>query len=302
MSEWLSDSANWFPSKFGPDDVFGTLNFLGPEKVMKAISLVKKGEVISLAHEIYNGMPGRDSHGPFFYVHSQRAYDLRPPFRAPTKNKFGGALCRIETSDHMATHLDSLNHISYDGRLYNGIDSFQNSTVYGSEKLGIDSVPPIVTRGIIVDCTDSGRPMKPGEPISLEKVKKFLEDRKISPERGDAIFFHTGISAFWNEPHTYNSYYDRSPGIGMELAEWIADMDISVTGSDTPATEVSPPEIEGTRLPVHQYLITRSGIRLIDNINTGEAAGKGAWEFLFICAPMKIRGATASPVVPLAII
>ncbi|MCL4334845.1 MAG: cyclase family protein [Candidatus Thermoplasmatota archaeon] len=369
MSEWFEDDSPWYPSKFGSDDILGTLNYLSPDKIISAVKLVRHGLVIRLSHEIYNGMPGRDTHGPFYYLHSQRAYDVRPPLRQATRNKFGGALCRIETSDHMATHLDSLNHISFDGKFYNGIDSYENSTVYGSLKLGIESVPPIVTRGIVValffviggalcrietsdhmathldslnhisfdgkfyngidsyenstvygslklgiesvppivtrgivvDCTDSGKIMEPGEPIAVERVEKFLDENELKVREGDAVFFHTGVSSFWNNPQKYNTYYDRSPGIGMELAKWISDRGVSVTGSDTPATEVSPPEIDGTRLPVHQYLITKSGIRLIDNINTQEAASKKVYQFLFVCAPLRIRGATASPVVPLAI-
>lgn len=301
MSEWFEDDSPWYPSKFGSDDILGTLNYLSPDKIISAVKLVRHGLVIRLSHEIYNGMPGRDTHGPFYYLHSQRAYDVRPPLRQATKNKFGGALCRIETSDHMATHLDSLNHISFDGKFYNGIDSYENSTVYGSLKLGIESVPPIVTRGIVVDCTDSGKIMEPGEPIAVERVEKFLDENELKVREGDAVFFHTGVSSFWNNPQKYNTYYDRSPGIGMELAKWISDRGVSVTGSDTPATEVSPPEIDGTRLPVHQYLITKSGIRILDNLNLGELARDKVYEFFFACLPLKIYGSTASPVAPVAL-
>ncbi len=302
MSEWFETGEKWYPSDYGEADVLGTLNHLGPEKVLKSVSLVKQGRVLNLSHEIYNGMPGRQSaHGPFFYLLSQRAYDSRPPLRPPTRNKFGGALCRIEMVDHLGTHLDSLNHIAYDNRYYNGADAYEISATHGTTKLGIDSTPPVVTRGIMVDATSGREIMDAGEPVSLRAVQDYLTDRNIVVEPGDAIFFHTGVGKLWHEPERYNEYYGKSPGIGMELARWLAEKRVSVTGSDTPATEVTPAEFEGTRLPVHQYLITLHGIRLIDNINLNELAAEEVPEFMFSLAPLRIRGGTASPVSPLAI-
>lgn len=302
MKEWFENDEKWYPSEYGAADELGTLNHLDSETILKAMKIVRKGRVVNLSHEIYNGMPGRQSaHGPFFYLLSQRAYDHRPPFRESTRNRFGGALCRVEMVDHLGTHLDSLNHISYGNRFYNGIDAFEISTTFGTTKLGIDTVPPIVTRGIMVDATDGREIMDKGEPINLELVKSFLRDRNIEIGTGDAIFFYTGVGRLWHDPEKYNSHYDSSPGIGIELAKWLAERKISVTGSDTPSTEVTPPELMGTRLPVHQYLITLHGIRLIDNICLNDLVEEKVNEFLFVLSPLKIRGATASPVSPVAI-
>ncbi len=65
---------------------------------------------------------------------------------------------------------------------------------------------------------------------------------------------------------------------------------------------MTPPELKNTRLPVHQYLIAKSGIRLIDNIKLDELSRDKIYEFAFICSPLLIKGATASPVSPLAIV
>ncbi len=303
MPEWYENGEEWFPSEYGKDDVLGTMNHVNQSKVKESAGLVKSGKVYDLSHEIYNGMPGRQSaHGPFFYLLSQRVYDHREPLRPLTKNKFGGALCRMELVDHLGTHLDALNHISYDNKFYNGNDAYELSATYGTLKLGIDSTPSIVTRGIMVDATDGNDMMDPGEPVSVNLVQEYLRHRNISVNPGDAIFFYTGVGKLWKEPQEYNKYYEKSPGIGMELAKWLAEKKVSVTGSDTPSTEVIPAELEGTRLPVHQYLITKNGIRLIDNINLNELASDKVSEYMFVLSPMKIRGATASPVSPLAIV
>jgi kynurenine formamidase len=303
MTEWFETGESWYPSKWGEGDQLGTLNLLNDQSVLRAIKIVKKGKIIQLSHKIFNGMPGRYSaHGPFFHLLSQRVYDNRPPLREPTKNKFGGALCRLEMVDHLGTHLDSLNHIAFDNKFYNGFDAFQESTTFGTYNLGIDGVPPIVTKGILVDLTNEKEMiLRRGRPIMVDETVNFLSNHNISVEPGDAIFFHTGVSKLWETPEIYNQYIDSSPGIGYELSKWIAENDISVTGSDTPSTEVVPPEINGTRLPVHQYLITKSGVRMIDNIKLDELAKEKAYEFMFVCAPLKIKGSTASPVAPVAI-
>lgn len=303
MEEWFQKGEKWFPSPYGKDDVLGTMNEIGPENILRAASIVKKGRAIYLSHEMFNGMPGRyESHGPFFYLLSQRVYDIRPPFREASANRFGGALCRVEMVDHLGTHLDSLNHISYDNKFYNGNDAFDLSTTYGTSRLGIDEVPPVVTRGIMVDATEGKGTMKKGEAISLSAVRKYLEDHDLEVKPGDAIFFYTGVGRLWKDVPEYNTYYEKSPGIGMELARWLSERRVSITGSDTPSTEVSPSELPGSRLPVHQYLITRSGIRLIDNINLNGLVDEDISEFMFVTAPLRFKGATASPVSPVAII
>lgn len=298
-----SDDVEWFKSVWGDSDELGTLNTLTPEKVLEAVRLVKQGKVLQLGHMIYNGMPGRHQfHGPFYYLISQRIYDNKPPFRKPTKNGFGGALGRIEMSDHTGTHLDALNHIGKDGKYYNGFDAQEITGNTGTTNLGIETSPGIVTRGIMVDVSGGSEKIaEKGHPISTDEVESFLERNSISVAQGDALFFYTGVSKLWNDPDAYNSYFEASPGIGMDLARWISDRKISVSGADVPSTEVVPAENEGERLPVHQHLITKHGIRLIDNIKLDDLAHERVYEFLFVASPLMIKGGTASPLVPLAI-
>jgi kynurenine formamidase len=302
MAEWYESVEPWFPTKWGAEDQQGTAATLTDAKVLSALTLVRTGRVLPLGHPIFLGMPGRQAtHGPFHYLTSQRVYDHRPPLRTVTKNKFGAALCRMEMTDHLGTHLDALNHISYDNKLYNGVDAFENTLPSGSQRLGIDTGPSIVTRGVMVDATRDGAVMEKGIPITVEATERFLEEHHLQVGPGDAVLFHTGVSRLWFQSERYNEYYESSPGIGYELAKWLGEKDVSVTGADTPSTEVSPAEREGVRLPVHQYLITRCGIRLLDNLKLDELAAAGVFEFLFICAPLRIKGATASPVTPLAV-
>ncbi len=303
MVEWYN-TTDWFPSKWGPSDELGTLNTLTSEKVLAGLKVVKKGRVYRLGHLIHSDMPTRPAlHGPFGFFTSQRVYDHRPPLREPTANRFGASLSRLEMVDHLGTHLDSLNHVSLDNKFYNGVDAFETTTPRGTLKLGIDSSPPIVTRGIMADIASlhGKETLEKGHAVTPEEVERFLSEKNLAVQSGDAFFVFTGVSKLWSEPARYNEYWETSPGIGFELAKWLDKKDVSVTGADTPGTEVGPPELKGTRLPVHQYLITKCGIRLIDNLKLDELARDRVYEFLFVCSPLPIKGATASPVAPLAV-
>jgi kynurenine formamidase len=303
--EWFESNDPWYPSKWGPDDEYGSLNALVPEKILRATKLVKEGRVYRLGHLIYHEMPTKTSiHGPFYYIVSQRVYDHRPPIRKQYRNKFGAMLCRLELVDHLGTHIDALNHIAYDNKFYNGVDAYWATTQKGTLKLGIDSTPPIVTRGIMIDVTRIvGREiLDKGYAITINDAETFLREEGLKIEPGDAILFYTGVSKLWMEPTKYNEFFDHSPGVGYELAKWCAEKDPAVVGADTPATEVVPSELGDVWLPVHQYLITKCGIRIIDNLKLDELAKDKVYEFLFICSPLPIKGGTASPVAPVAVI
>jgi len=304
MPEWF-EGDDWHPSKWGPDDELGTLNTLGPSKVLEALRLCKTGKVYRLAHLIHPEMPVRASiHGPFGFFTSQRVYDHRPPLREPTANKFGAALARLEMVDHLGTHLDSLNHVSQDNKFYNGVDAFETTTPRGTTRLGIESVPPVVTRGVMIDVPSlHGKGiLDKGHAVTPREAAEFLRVHELKVSAGDAVFVYTGVSRLWSDTAKYNEYWESSPGIGYELAKWLGEEDVSVTGADTPGTEVGPPEIKGTRLPVHQYLIAKCGIRIIDNLRLDELSRDRVYEFLFVCSPLPIKGATASPVAPVAIV
>lgn len=298
-----SGNEDWFKTEWGRDDELGTLNYITPGKTLEAAKLVRQGKTIQLGHPVYNGMPGRYyAHGPFFYLISQRTYDLRPPFREETRNRLGGQIGRVEMTDHLGTHLDALNHISRDGKFYNGNDAYEITGPKGTTKLGIDTTPGIATRGVMVDATKGANNIvEKGKPVTVEQVERFLDANSLEVGKGDAVFFYTGVSKLWDRPDEYNTYYDASPGIGMELARWISDRGVSVTGADVPSSEVVPAETRGERLPVHQHLLTKHGIRLIDNIKLDELSREKVYEFMFVCSPMRIRGGTGSPVNPAAI-
>jgi len=49
-------------------------------------------------------------------------------------------------------------------------------------------------------------------------------------------------------------------------------------------------------------LITRHGIQILEMVNLEELARDRVYTFLFIASPLKLAGATGSPVRPIAIV
>ncbi len=296
------DENNDLSSKFGKDDESGNLNYIDNSKVMKALKIPEKGKIYNLAHVIYNGMADRITHGPYFFEMLLRPYDN--DYYKKYDNKYGPGLGRIEMCDHTGTHIDSLNHMAYNNKFFNNIDAFNNTKNLGSDKLGIETTKPVITRGLNIDITELYKTdiLEQGHSITVNELKEFLNNHNMEIEQGDAVFFYTGVSKLFNNPEKYDRYYDSSPGIGYKLSKYLNQKNISLTGSDTPSSEVTPPEIKNTRLPVHQYLIAKCGIRLIDNIKLYELTSDKVYSFLFMCSPIPFKGATASPVSPLAII
>ena len=77
---------------------------------------------------------------------------------------------------------------------------------------------------------------------------------------------------------------------------WLAEKGIVLTGSDTMSFEQVPSPHLG-----HLELIRRRGISIIKQANLEELAADRIYEFLLIVLPLKLVGATASPVHPIAI-
>ncbi len=289
-------------SRFGVNDQRGNLNYIDNKKVLQALRIPEEGKVYRMSHTLFNGMADRPTHGPYFFSLLLRPCDNG--FEERYENRYGPSLGRLEMSDHTGTHLDALSHMAYDGKFFNNIPVKSVISNTGYSKMGIENAGPIVTTGIMVDAAmASGNDLLEGDmPIEPEDVKKFLKDNNIAPERGDAMFFYTGASILFSKPEEYDKFYDSAPGIGFNLAKYLNEVGISVTGSDTPSSEVIPPEARNTRLPVHQYLIAKAGIHIIDNLSLHRMAGDKIYKFMFVCSAIPFKGATASPVSPIAIV
>jgi kynurenine formamidase len=164
----------------------------------------------------------------------------------------------------------------------------------------VDTLPPIVTRGVLLDFPSyyGIDTLDEEYEIRAEEVCGLLERYRLTLRRGDAALIYTGFSKYWMKDNA--KYLGYAPGVGEACAEWLAAQKISIAGSDTSSFDVVKRNSEKL-FPCHQILIKRSGIPLVENLKLEELARSGVYQFLFVCSPLKFKGGAGSPVTPIAV-
>jgi kynurenine formamidase len=262
--------------------------------------LIQAGKVYSLGRVYEHGMP----------LPGKRHFSLTipgSPTGGPTgKNQevyhddlFSGEIGQI------GTQLDGLGHVGVridgDDYFYNGFRRSQFGTAYGLEKLGIENAGVFFTRGVLVDVAASRgvARLKNGEVITAGDLETALKTQGVDVREGDVVLIRTGHGPLWMKDNA--AYAAGEPGIGMEAARWLCARKIVLVGTDTWATEAVPPEDPERPFPVHQILLVRHGIYNLENLDLEELARDKVYEFAFIFAPLRLKGATGSPGNPIAV-
>jgi kynurenine formamidase len=299
----------WWPSRWGPQDEAGASNHITPQKILETARLIKTGKVYELGRMYQAEQP----------AFGTRAFVLRI-IGSPANDEPFGANKLMYNDDFLATEIgqtgtqfDGLSHIGCEVgkrgdlsemRFYNGVTQMEMFNLNGMKKLGIEKVKPIFTRGVLVDMVAfKGRNMNLNEEIKPADLLGALQRQNISEasfQPGDAIFFRTG----WAEEHWIKNnakYNEGCPGIGLEVAKWIAQKQCCVVGADTWPVEVVPGSDPNRPFTCHQELITKNGIFLHENMDLSEVGKERVYEFVYVMAPLRIKGGTGSPGRPIAI-
>jgi kynurenine formamidase len=278
----------WWPSPFGAGDELGMLNHLDDAKRLAALRLVREGRLYDLGRVL-------DEHVPVF---PGRRFHQTLVTTAHHANMGGVGENRVNWitevysgTTQLGTHLDALSHLQVGGRGYDGVTVEEIATPTGVSRLGIETVPQIVTRGFLVDV--SARGLGPGGVIGVDDVGA------IEPEPGDAVLFHTGWGSRWDDP---DAYLAGQPGPGVELAEWLAEHGVALTGCDTWSYGPVPPEDPARPFQVPQHLNVHHGVFVVENLDTSELAADGVREFALILTHPKLRGATGAWTSPIALV
>ncbi|MGY1739113.1 MULTISPECIES: cyclase family protein [unclassified Blastococcus] len=294
-------TAGWFPSRWGPDDAAGALNEVTADVVRAAVSLVRTGRVYDLAHVLHADVPAFEGRTFRSYLTTNYHYvNRRRPDGGPEgwgRNAVNWVVEQITATQQMGTHLDALNHLQVGDRTYNGHRLADIAEDWGTARLGVDTLPQVVTRGLLLDVAAVRGPLGPGDVVTVEDAVAALQGREI--RRGDAVLVHTGWGALWDDDA--DRYSAGEPGPGMRLAEWLAGHGVALTGCDTWSYGPVPPEDAREPFVVPQTLNVRHGVVVLENLRLAEAAAAGLREFLLVVSHAKLRGATGSWVTPLAI-
>ena len=287
----------WYPSTHGASDLRGNVNNLSAEGVKRAVGLVKAGKVYAL------GVPtGSDSPAYGDRKYTAEIIQTPPPGEAPIgANKVTAHDEKVTTSMGIGTQMDGFGHLGIDHRYYNGLKGEDLRTPKGFRKLDLSDVPPIVTRGVLVDMAKHfSKPMLDGgQVIGRADVEAALKAQKLTVGKGDVVIFHTGWLKVADTDKA--KFLATEPGIGEEVARWLADLGVVAIGADTVALEHIPFANEDRPWVVHQTLLARKGVHILENINTAALAADGVGEFLFVLGQPRFVGTVQVVINPIAI-
>lgn len=292
-----SQKTDWYPSSYGANDEIGAANLLTPEVVLQAMKLVKAGKTLPLAVPI-------DKHLPAFRHRSFNLYNIQPGEQAgkttgPNKFTFNDELVNGWTG--VGTQLNGIGHIGIDNVYYNGNKSADFVTVEGVKKLGIEKVPPMVTRGVVLDMAGYyGKTIVPGgTEFTVADIQAVLKKQGITLRKGDVVLFNTGWLELIGKDN--KQFLEVEPGIGMEAAKWLADQQIVAFGGDTWASEIYPDPKTGEEFPVNQFMLAKRGIYNLELIDSRPLVREKIWQFLFVLGQPLYIGSTQVNVNPVAI-
>jgi kynurenine formamidase len=242
----------------------------------------------------FAGAPVFPAHEPGLLVHLHRRHEPD----APEGRTSASAL--LVMTEHSGTHIDALCHQAYEGRLHGGVPvSARVQTSTGFTALGIDTVAPLLARGVLLDVAGAlgVERLDPGHAVTAGELARAAEG--IELREGDVVLVRLGSGAQWAD----RAAYESAGGVGAEGSRWLAARHPSAVGADNLAWDaVGEPDPELGSLPGHTILIVQAGIHIIESLYLEELAADGVREFGFVCLPLKVRGGTGSPVRPIALV
>ena len=294
----ISAEESWHPSKYGATDRLGAINNLSPALVQKAAALIESGAVYSLAMDTG---PDTPAFGYRNYQLLTKPIDAAGNDSAAPANQVAGFDDLLISWLGIGTQIDGFGHVAVDGRHYNGVPVAEVFHPHGSPVYGIHHLPPIVTRGVLLDMAGlMGRKMlDAGTVFNEPELTAAMDRQNVTVTTGDVVLLHTGWMAMM-EQDPENSLRS-TPGLGVQGAEYLAGLNVVAIGSDTWALEVLPPENPQERFPVHGALLAKHGVYILENIRTDRLADDEVYEFFFMLAAPKFVGALQTVVHPVAI-
>jgi kynurenine formamidase len=292
-----SSEASWYPSRYGAEDTLGAINELSAEKVLAAAQLVKTGKTYALGVETGRQTP----------AYGARSFEL---FTVASGNGSGATMGSNKATFNddwmlvwlgIGTQIDGLGHFGIDHVYYNGntVEDIWDPT--GLKKLATHELPPIVTRGVVLDIAGlKGVSMlEEGVAIGRADIQAAAKRQGVKIEVADVVLLHTGWQRMASEDP--QRFLAGMPGLAADGAEWLASQRVVAVGADTWGLDVVPGEDPNVVFPSHQILLARNGVYILENVQTRELVADSAWEFLFVLGQPRFVGAVQMVVNPVAI-
>lgn len=302
---------DWRNSKWGPGDTLGAINEITDNEILEAAKLVTKGKRYSLGM-----VTGKDT--PAWGTRSFALYTV------PHGNGSGltyGDKTQVTANDDWAlvwmgvgSQIDGLGHIGINHVYYNGLTIADIYSSAGLKKLGVHEIPPVVTRGILLNAVAHFRNKQPNSIMKLNNkdllkptviitaadIKEMLESQSLKIRKGDVVIIHTGFMEMGTVDK--KKYFEELPGIDLSAASYLADFNVTAIGADTVCLEKFPGNFgEGDAFPVHAELIPKHGIYILENMVTEELIADGVDEFMFVLGQARLEGSVQMIINPVAI-
>ena len=241
--------------------------------------------------------PAHQQAGYSYLLHRHHEDEYRPEEAGPRTGAAGVIIC----GEHTGTHIDALCHQSDALVLYGGVSVEDVQSSRGFTQRGVEEISPIVAPGVLLDVAakEGVEFLEPGHVVTAEDLEACREEQDIAIEPGDVVLVRTGNGRHWRNAERYLA----GPGMDVGASYWAADRGVVAVGADNAGWDVpglKDPKL-GCMLPGHLILLARRGIYIIENLNLEELAAAGRHRFDFVCTPLKLVGATGSPVRPLAL-
>lgn len=252
-----------------------------------------------LARPMFVGMPQSPNHPTYWHTLPRRHGDQ---FRADGSS---AANDMIVTGTHVGTHIDALAHVSHGGCLHGGVSAAEEQAGGRFVEHGVHTIEPMVCRGTLLDVpTALGVEVcEGGYEITAADLERTCERQGLGPDRGEVALVRSGWGRnFAVGAGAYVGHESGVPGVGEEGAGWLADRGLRAVGADTIAFERLAPGGGHSLLPAHRLLLVGRGIYIMETLDLEVLAAESVYEFTFIGIPLKLFGATGSPIRPLAVL
>ena len=298
----LFDSVkNW--GRWGADDAKGTLNYITPEHVRHAASLVRSGRSISMSLPV-NKIAGPDNPNPaIHYMATGHDNDI-----GSGSLRFASDFLGMQFHGDCHTHIDALCHIAYRGQLYNGRPAGLVTTS-GADAFDItEYAQGVVGRGVLLDIPRlRGVPwLEPGTAVGRAELEEAERAQGVRLGEGDLFVFRTGHHRRRVELGPWDNGYtgEGKAGLHVDAISLLHERHVAGFLPDGDG-ETVPSTVEGMLYPVHPLQIAAMGMLASDSLNLEDLADACAaeqrWEFLVVVAPLRIPRATGSPFNPIAV-
>src|SRR4051794_34546392 len=261
---------------------------------------LRSAKVYDLEQPRFFGMPVYPSHQPgYFYALYRRHRDT---WSAEVNGPRTGSSGVLTMMEHTGTHIDALCHQACGMKLFGDVRVEDAETPGGYTRHGIETVAPLLARGVLLDVAGwkGQSPLPRQYGISADELKACAAAEGVELRAGDVLLVRTGYGALWND----EAEFLQAAGVSKSGSLWAAEHGVVAVAADNMSWDVldeRDPET-GVTLFGHVHLLTQKGIYIIENVNLEELARDRVYSFAFVGIPLKFKGATGSPLRPLALV